>query len=323
MLAALSLLPALCLVPSCAGEGAGGPRGDVGRLAVVSTVFPSYDFVREIAGDRVENVMLLPPGAESHSFEPTPQDIIRIQDCGLFIYVGGESDRWIGNILDSIEAPRMRVIKMLECVEAVEEEIVEGMEDGEGAGAGGRPAPAAEKSLKEYDEHVWTSPRNAAVIAEAVAEALCETDPSNAAAYRENMLAYKEKLEALDGAFREVVGQGRRKTVVFADRFPFRYLADAYGLDYYAAFPGCATETEASAATVVFLIDKIRAEGIPAVFHTEFSNQRMADVICEETGARKLLLHACHNVSRDDLQGGATYLSLMGRNVESLREGLS
>lgn len=300
------------------------------KLSVVATIFPQYDFVRQIAGDLVELTMLLPPGAESHSFEPTPQDIITIQNCDVFIYVGGESDAWIEDILSSMDTNAMRVVSLMELVDVVEEEIVEGMEeeheheehDHEEGEEHEEEEHEHEHEEAEYDEHVWTSPVNAKGIVRALADTLCEADAANAEAYTQNAAAYTAELDALDAAFRAAVAEGTRKTIVFGDRFPFRYFADAYGLDYYAAFPGCSTETEPAASTVAFLIDKVKEESIPAVFHIELSNEKMADTICEATGAKKLLLHACHNISKNDFEAGVTYLQLMTANVEALREAL-
>jgi zinc transport system substrate-binding protein len=294
------------------------PRQDSGSGAVkvVTTVFPPYDFVRAIAGDKVQVTMLLPPGAESHSFEPTPRDIVRIQSCDIFVYVGGESDAWAERILDSIESVKtgkVKVLALMDMVEVVEEEIVEGMEEEE---------EEEEGEEAEYDEHVWTSPRNAKLIVQSLTGALCEADSANAALYRQNAADYQAKLDQLDSAFKAVVDGARRRTIIFGDRFPFRYFADAYGLSYYAAFPGCSTETECSAATIAFLIDKIRDEGIPVIFHIELSNEKIADTISEATGAKKLLLHACHNVSRREMDDHASYLALMQGNVERLREAL-
>jgi zinc transport system substrate-binding protein len=174
----------------------------------------------------------------------------------------------------------------------------------------------------EYDEHVWTSPKNAKLIVQKIAGVLEQRDPANAAVYARNAESYLAKLTTLDSAFQNVVNGARRKTFIFGDRFPFRYFADAYGLSYFAAFPGCSTETEASAATVAFLIDKVRAEKLPVVFHIELSNEKIADTICEETGAKKLLLHAAHNVSKRDFDRGANYYDLMSQNVKNLQEAL-
>lgn len=288
------------------------------KLNVVATVFPPYDFVREIAGNNVELTMLLSPGSESHSYDPTPQDIIMIQNCDIFIYVGGESDEWVDKILNSMDTGNMKIIPLMDLVDTVEEEVVEGMEEEEEH----EEEISEGEALPELDEHVWTSPENAITIVKYITNALCELDSSNASAYESNAAAYLEKLSELDESFQQVVDKALRNTVIFADRFPFRYFADAYNLDYYAAFPGCSTETEASAATVAFLIEKVNEENIPVVFHIEFSNEKMADAICESTGAGKMLLHSCHNITKDDFESGVSYLELMNQNVENLKEAL-
>ena len=289
-----------------------------GKINVTTTIFPPYDFVREIAGDMVNLNMLLPPGAESHSFEPSPRDIITIQNSDIFIYSGGDSDKWIEKILQSMNTDNMLILSMMNAVEIVEEEIVEGMEEEDDD----HGRDHYEEEVIAYDEHVWTSPRNAILIVREIAELLCEADPASSALYQQNAADYIKSLEELDSAFEELVAGARRKTIVFGDRFPFRYFTDAYGLQYSAAFPGCSTETEPSAATVAFLIDKIRAEQIPVVFHIELSNERMADTISGETGAGKYLLHSVHNITKRDFDSGLGYLEIMRRNVENLREAL-
>jgi zinc transport system substrate-binding protein len=505
----ISLLIAVLLVMTvfagCSTTVPGDTQSDgasvksyVEKPKIVTTIFPQYDFVREIAGDNVELTMLLPPGAESHSFEPSPQDIITIQNCDVFIYVGGDSDTWITDILASMDTSKMKILSLMDMVEVKEEEIVEGMEhehddheheefdpadvqdrplsdfagdwkdcgpyledgtvdeffehaseemdmtpeevkamyiemmrtdyptlvvDADGISIGGAAASATYKGYEivegehgasawykyetdgangvpqywlfndhgytagaadeeiphihaiysnesfeallaienwaamyfgasvtsdeileamlghnhsdeeegehdhehehEMDEHVWTSPRNAKLIVEHISDALCGTDPTNAVTYKQNADAYMAQLDELDSQFQAVVENAARKTIVFGDRFPFRYFADAYGLEYYAAFSGCSTETEASAGTIAFLIDKVKAEGVPAVFHIELSNEKIADTICEDTGAIKLLMHSCHNVTKADMDAGESYLSLMTRNIEALREALS
>jgi len=312
-----------------------------GLLNVTATIFPAYDFVRIIAGDRVNLSMLLSPGAESHSFEPSPRDIITIQNSDIFIYTGGESEIWVERILHSMDTDNMIIFAMMDAVEVVEEEIVEGMEhdhhfvhfDNDDDHHDGHDDHHDDDHHDEdyehdhhdtasYDEHVWTSPRNAILIVRKIAGLLSEADPDNAAYYFENAAAYIEELIQLDAAFAEAVAGAARRTIVFGDRFPFRYLVDAYELNYFAAFPGCSTETEPSAATVAFLINKIRAERIPVVFHIELSNEKMANTISGETGTKKLLLHSVHNISRRDFDAGLGYLELMRRNVENLREAL-
>jgi zinc transport system substrate-binding protein len=306
IIAAISFM---VLFPACAGKKNSAEKSGV--IQVVTTIFPPYDFVRAIAGDRAGLSMLLPPGAESHSFEPAPRDIITVQHCDVFIYTGGESDTWASRILESMDTSKMQIIRMMDAVDVVEEEIVEGMEEA-----------AEEEEGAAYDEHVWTSPKNAIRIVRAIAGVLCEVDSADAALFRRNEQAFIESLDGLDREFQALVDGAKRKTIVFGDRFPFRYFADAYGLEYFAAFPGCSTETECSVATLAFLIDKIKAEKIPVVFHIELSNEKMADTIAGETGARKLLLHACHNIAKRDFDSGVTFLELQKANVPGLREAL-
>ena len=284
------------------------------RIQIVSTIFPPYDFAREITAGKANLTMLLPPASESHSYDPTPQDIIKIQNCDVFLYVGGESDRWVKNVLDSMDTSNMTVIPIIDCVEAVEEEIVEGMQEEETQSDG--------PETPEYDEHVWTSHKNAKLIVQKISDALCETDTGNADLYRENTKTYLAQLDELDRKLEDLVANSEKKTLIFGDRFPFRYFADAYGLEYFAAFPGCSTETEASPATVKFLIDKVREENLPAVFHIELSNEKMAQTISEAAGAKTLLFHSCHNLSKADFEGGKTYLNIMNDNAENLKEAL-
>jgi zinc transport system substrate-binding protein len=319
ILITITLAAILCTAGGCKQNKNAVTRNTNGKINVTATIFPPFDFVRQIAGDKVNLSMLLPPGAESHSFEPSPKDIITVQNSDIFIFVGGEGDIWVDRILESVRVPKssntskMRIIRMMDAVDVVEEEIVEGMMEEE---------EEDEEEETAYDEHIWTSPCNAMLIVGAITESLCEADPANADFYLQNAAVYNEELEQLDAAFKEVTAAAKRNTVIFADRFPFRYFADAYGLNYFAAFPGCSTETEPSAATVAFLINKIRAEKIPVVFHIELSNERMANTISGETGAKKLLLHACHNISKRDFDAGLGYLDLMRRNAENLREAL-
>ena len=243
---------------------------DETKLQIVCTSFPAYDFAREIAGDRAELTLLIKPGSEVHSYEPTPKDMIRIQESDLFICNGGESEQWAKTLI----TPELNTIYMMDCVDTVEESAdgIYNAEDGE----------------PELDEHVWTSPLNAIKISEEICNALCKLDTDNAEAYKTNFAAYKAQLMALDREFRQVIKNSGKHTLVFADRFPMRYFALEYGLDCYAAFPGCSSETEPSAKTVAYLIDRVREDKIPAVLYMEFSNQKMADVICEDTGCKKL-----------------------------------
>lgn len=277
---------------------------DETKLQIVCTSFPAYDFAREIAGDMAELTLLIKPGSEVHSYEPTPKDMIRIQESDLFICNGGESEQWAKTLV----TPELNTIYMMDCVDTVEESAdgIYNAEDGE----------------PELDEHVWTSPLNAIKISEEICNALCKLDTDNAEAYKTNFAAYKAQLMALDREFRQVIKNSGKHTLVFADRFPMRYFALEYGLDCYAAFPGCSSETEPSAKTVAYLIDRVREDKIPAVLYMEFSNQKMADVICEDTGCKKLPFYSAHSVSAEQFEQGVSYLDLMRINLNSLKEAL-
>lgn len=312
------------------------------KISVVATIFPQYDFVRQIAGDDVELKMLLKPGEETHSYEPTPQDIIAIQNSDLFIYVGGENDAWVEDILESMPDNGRKTLKLVECVDTVEEEHVEGMKEERGHDHDDHDdhdeddaeheedeadheehGQEETHSVHEIDEHVWTSPVNAVKIVEQIKEELCELDPENASVYEENAETYVEQLKELDQEFQDVVDHSKRKLMIFGDRFPFRYFAEAYGLDYYAAFSGCASDTEPSAATMAFLINKVRDENIKTVLKMELSNENIAKAIAEATNADVKEFYSCHNLTAEQFADGETYLSLMEKNVETLREVLN
>ena len=314
----LTFIIVAALALSLAGCGGEPVEEDTG-VSVVATVFAPYDFARELVGDCGTVSMLLPPGSEAHSYEPTPKDIIEIQNCDVFIYVGGVSDAWVEDVLESV-GEGVRAVTLMDCVELLEEETVEGMESEED---GHDHAGHDHGDEAEYDEHVWTSPRNAKLICEKIAAALCEADPDNAAEYQTNLLNYSAELDKLDDVFEQIVADGARDTLIFADRFPLLYFARAYGLEYYAAFPGCSEDAEPSAATVAFIIDKVREEEIPVVFHVELANEDMADIVCDETGAVKRQFNACHNVTRAQFNDGVTYLDLMWENTTVLKEALS
>lgn len=313
------------------------------RLNVVTTLFPYYDFLRQIAGDSIRLTMVVPAGMDSHSFEPTPADMITIQNADLLVCNGGTMEQWLSQVLDSFEegtGPK-RVVTMMDYVDVVQEEIVEGMEDGESHDHGHThthadgTVHAGEHDHEhldeddghgveiEYDEHIWTSPVNAKKLVGVLTEVLKEEDPAHADSYAENGASYQDKLTELDTEFREVVSHAKHRLVIFGDKFPLRYFFDEYGLEYRAAFSGCSTDTEPSAKTIAYLIDKVRDEQIPAVYYLELSSPRVAEIIGEETGAEPLLFHSCHNVTRHQFDSGVTYLELMEQNVENLKKGLS
>ena len=316
------MILALLLLLSACGQSTEEDT-DPDQLTVVATVFPAYDFARAVGGDLADVQLLLPPGTESHSYEPTPADILAVQDCDLFIYLGGESDTWVETILESVEL-RGQTLRMVDCVPLLEEETVEGMEsyeDGHDHEHDHSEAPGLGE-VAGYDEHVWTSPRNAALITRAVGDRMAELDPSNAEAYAAGTADYAAQIEDLDREFADFFAGVEDRTMVFGDRFPLRYFAEEFGIDYYAAFPGCSTQTEPSAATIAFLTDKVRQERIPTVWYIEFSNHLVADSIAEAAGVKTAMFHTCHNVSPEELESGATYVSLMEQNLESLRENL-
>ena len=304
------LLLAALLLSGCGGKS---PAGDGDKLRVTAAAFPEYDFVRAVAGDLAEIDLLLPPGAEAHSYEPTPQDIASISSCRVFVYGGGESDVWLDRILRSEDRTGKTILSLMDCCALREEEIQEHMTAEE---------EEEEGEETEYDEHVWTSPVNAVTITEAVRDALSAADPKNTAAYAANAEAYIRQLRELDADLRKLAEGAARKLLVFGDRFPFLYFVREYGLEYAAAFPGCSSGTDVNPATVAHLIDLVEAEGIPVVFRCDLSAGKIADTIAEATGARVLTLWSGHTVSREAFKAGETYLTLWAKNLEALKEAL-
>ena len=373
-----AFLGASLLLSGCAQ--AGGSQGafdaaseENGKLKVAVTLFPYYDFVRQIAGDQVDLQMVIPAGMDSHSFEPTPADIRTIQHADVLISNGGTMEHWLTETLDALDTSNMIQVTMMDYVDTVEEELVEGMEDAGHDHDHGHAhvheeddhdhshetpeehaahaheeddhdhshetpeehaAHASEKSAHdyvdhdgheeeiEYDEHIWTSPVNAMKLVEVIEETLAKADPDHANIYHQGAEQYKKELEEIDAGFREVSKNRKRNMIVMGDKFPFRYLADEYGLDYRAAFSGCSSDTEPSAKTIAYLIDKVKEEHIPAVYYLELSSHRVSEIIGEETGAEPLLLHSCHNVTRAQFDSGITYVELMRQNIENLRKGI-
>ena len=374
--AGLFALIAVLIIPITVLTGCGTEQPseqDDGRIRIVTTIFPPYDFARAIAGDetKADITMLLSPGEEVHSYEPTPMDIKKIQNSNLFIYVGGENDVWVERILENMGDKRPQTLRLVDLTDTVAEEIVEGMMEERGEheheheaghvegaehdfeadhdhGEAGIEDPdhdleeghdhgetddyahsshthsgdSSEEEHEEADEHVWTSPVKAAEITEAIAAKMTEIDPDNAESYTANASAYVEEILKVDVAFREIVDNAERRTIVFGDRFPLRYFAEEYGLEYFAAFPGCSSESEPSASTLAFLIDKVREERIPVVFSIEFSNGNIARAICESSGAVRRTFNSCHNVTREQMENGETYVSLMTENLGTVREAL-
>lgn len=301
---------ALAAVSLCScGAPPPSPAASEGKVRIVATLFPQYDFAKAIAGDRAEVSLLLPPGMDSHAYEPTPQDMLAIHQADLFVYTGPAMESWAQTIVDSLPEDGVAV--------DVSQGIALSGEEGHEAHDHGPSAHG-----HSVDPHIWTDPRNAQHMVDTLLEALCRRDPDNAACYRENARRYQGQLSALDDAFAQAVSQGARRTLVFGSPFSLYYFTQRYGLSYRAAFDSCAGESEPSAYTLVQLIEFIRAQRIPVVYVTELTDRKVAEVLREETGAKVLLFHACHNVSKEEFAAGATYLSLMWQNVENLKEGL-
>ena len=318
----LCLVMALALLGSCGC--AQRPQADDERLQVVCSLFPYYDFVRAIGGEHVAPTLLVPAGRETHSFEPTPLDVITVSRADVFIYNGGEGEYWVEEILGAAGEGIGTVARMMDHITALEEEIVEGMEGhGHDHDHGHEHGEDEHHHEITYDEHIWTSPVGAKELCRAICDALCAADSAHATDYRANLEAYLAELDKLDAAFCEVAANAQRCTLVFGDRFPLLYFCKTYGLEYRAAFHGCAGDTEPSLATLKYLIDKVRDENIPVVYTIELSSQKIANAIAETTGAKVAQLHSCQNVTRKEFDDGATYLSLMWQNVDALKEGLA
>lgn len=297
------------------------------KLNIVTTIFPEYDWTRAILGDRADDVnltMLLDNGTDLHSFQPAVKDIMKVSSCDLLIYVGGESDQWIEDALESAQNKDMKTINLMEILgdSIKEEETVEGMQESDHD----HDHDHEDEEEKEYDEHVWTSMRNAEVICDAIAATLEEMDPENKEIYQSNAETYKEKLSALDEEYQETVDSAKQKTLIFADRFPFRYLVDDYGLNYYAAFSGCSAESEASFKTVTFLAGKVDELGVKSVLTMEKSDDRIAQTVIENTKAKDqkiLQLNSMQSITSEEIADGATYLSVMEDNLGVLKEALN
>ena len=293
------------------------------KLKIVTTIFPEYDWTRAVLGEReadVELTMLLDNGTDLHSFQPAVKDIMKVSGCDLLIYVGGESDEWIEDALKSAQNKDMKTINLMEVLEdsIKEEETVEGMQENEHG--------HEHEDEKEYDEHVWTSLRNASAVCDAIAETLEEMDPENKDVYASNVAAYQQKLSNLDTEYQNTADSARQNTLLFADRFAFRYLVDDYGLNYYAAFSGCSAESEASFKTVTFLAGKLDELGLKTVLTIEKSDDRIAQTVIEntETKDQKILeLNSMQSITSDEIADGVTYLSVMEDNLDVLKEALN
>lgn len=336
----ITVLLAVGCLSACSAKG-GSSGADDGRIQIVTTIFPEYDWVKNILGDNpagAEVTMLLDTGVDLHSFQPAAQDILKISTCDLFIYVGGESDEWVDDALDEATNKNMIVINLLDVLgDAVkEEEVVEGMQEEEhehdehdkeheGEEHDKEHEHEHEEGEAEYDEHVWLSLKNASSLVNSISQAVERLDQKNSELYRKNAAAYTKKLRALDSSYQSAVSNASKKTILFGDRFPFRYLVDDYGLSYYAAFVGCSAETEASFETISFLAKKVDELSLPAVMTIEGKDHRIAETIVQNTKTKDqkiLTMDSMQATTAKDVENGTTYLSIMENNLSVLKDAL-
>ncbi len=278
------------------------------KLSVVCTLFPQYDFVREIAGDKADVTLLLTPGTDSHSYDPSPVDMVKINECDLFIYTGELMESWAANIISSL-GEKVSVLSLSEPVKLETHSLT-------------YSSHLEENHDHSADPHIWTSPVNSMDIVEKITDRLCEIDSKNASLYKTNEERYLKELKALDGEIRAITDAAENKTVVMCDRFAMLYFCEEYGLDYIAAFDSCTSNTEPSPAVIVKITNEVEQKNIPAVFCAELSNRKVADAVAQRTGVQVLELHSCHNLSADDFNAGENYISLMKRNAENLKTAL-
>lgn len=320
------LLALFMLVGVLAGCGKQNDTNQTDKLSIVTTIFPEYDWVREILGEKADNAeitMLLDNGVDLHSYQPTADDIVKISDCDLFIYVGGESDEWVEDALRNAANGNMKVINLLEVLgDSVKtEEIVEGMQEEEHE----HEDAEEHEHEEEADEHVWLSLKNAKMLVRVISKALQELDPDSKDIYAANADAYVKKLSALDAEYQAAVDAASNKTILFGDRFPFRYLVDDYGLRYYAAFVGCSAETEAGFETISFLAKRVDELKLPCVLTIEGAQHKIAETIVRNTTAknqRVLTMDSMQSTTSKDVKNGTTYLSVMEKNLSVLKEAL-
>jgi len=284
-------------------------------LQIVTTLFPQYDFARQIAGDKAEVTLLLPPGMESHSYEPTPSDIIKINKADLFIYTGESMETWAHKIIESVDSQEVKVLDVSTDVPLIETGLDEEEDDHDHSH---EEEHNHEGHNHTYDPHIWTSPKNAEIMANNILEALCEVDPENAEYYEANAKGYQAQLDELDHDLQEVVANAKRSTIYHSGRFAMQYLMKDYGINYVSA----PFEAEPSAALVAQMITEIKADNIPVIYYEELVDPKIGQMISEETGAQLLLLHSTHNVSKEDFNKGVTYVSLMQQNIKNLQIGL-
>ena len=331
------ILAGAVLITGCTAKTEKKDKGDntKGKLKVVTTIFPEYDITRAIAKDKVDLELMIKPGVDVHSFTPTPQDIKTVQNSDIFVYGGTEHDKWVENLTKSIDMKNKKVVKLVDGIQQLEEESVDGMkhehhhhdkkEDQHNHDHKHEKEDEHNHKgeEKELDPHYWTSPKNAIQMVKTITNALVEKDPDNAEFYKENAENYIKQLEGVDKELHDVVDNAKIKKVVIADRFPFRYLFKDLGLEYRALFSGCSVESTASAGQIKKMVDYVKENKIPVVYHIEMGKGELAETVAKNSGAKVKLLHSIHTVTKEDFDKGITYIDLMKQNVEALKEGLN
>lgn len=313
----------LCVIFISTMSACGNTVRDTGKISIVTTIFPVYDWVCEIAGDSddIEITMLIDSGVDLHSFQPTTKDILKISNCDMFVYVGGESDRWVDAAIKENKNKDTVYINLFEVLGdgRREEEIKEGMQGEEDGG------DETEEEEVEYDEHIWLSIKNSELFCSAIRDGLIKIDKDNSAAYSDNASNYISKLSTLDKDYIDAVNKGSKKTLIFGDRFPFRYMTEDYGIDYYAAFVGCSAESEASFKTIKFLADKVDESDVNSIIKIDGSDGKLANTIkqnCKNKNVRILTLNSMQSVTSSQVDKGISYLEICKDNLEVLREAL-
>lgn len=331
------ILAGAVLITGCTAKTEKKDKGDntKGKLKIVTTIFPEYDITRAIAKDKVDLELMIKPGVDVHSFTPTPQDIKTVQNSDIFVYGGTEHDKWVENLTKTIDMKNKKVVKLVDGIQQLEEESVDGMKhehhhDDKKEDEHNHDHKHEKEDEhnhkgeeKELDPHYWTSPKNAIQMVKTITNALVEKDSDNAEFYKENAENYIKQLEGVDKELHDVVDNAKIKQVVIADRFPFRYLFKDLGLEYRALFSGCSVESTASAGQIKKMVDYVKENKIPVVYHIEMGKGELAETVAKNSGAKVKLLHSIHTVTKEDFDKGITYIDLMKQNVEALKEGLN
>lgn len=319
-----SLMLSVSLFSACSKsetpESGESVRPESKKLSIVCSIFPQYDFCKEIVGENAELTLLLKSKVDMHNYKPSAEDILKIRNSDIFIDIGGESDEWANEVFETVKSETPLVLSLINVVDAKDEKALEGMETEE---HDHDDESHEGEEHAEKDEHVWTSLKNAELIVKAITEKVCALDPENADEYEKNSKTYLSKLSSLEKEYAETVKTAKRKVLLFGDRFPFGYLADDYSLECYAAFSGCSAETRASFETIAFLAGKVKEKELPFVLKIDGSDGSVAKTVASQSNAEVRTLNSCQSVSEDDIKNGVSYLSIMKDNLSVLKEVLN